>query len=172
MCHISQGLKLETYLRSIGFTYPAEPSKVPPAERVDILNGRIAALQKEIDKNEAEIRTHKNRREDLLYTIDYFTMRTEKYDVLGRLWQSPHVFLITGYIPAENAEALKTELTTTQEAYVELCDPSDADDVPVKLKTTSSLPRSRACWKATACRASMKSTQAASWRSSITFYSA
>lgn len=46
MCHISQGLKLETYLRSIGFTYPAEPSKVPPAERVDILNGRIAALQK------------------------------------------------------------------------------------------------------------------------------
>ena len=134
MCHISQGLKLETYLRSIGFTYPAEPSKVPPAERVDILNGRIAALQKEIDKNEAEIRTHKNRREDLLYTIDYFTMRTEKYDVLGRLWQSPHVFLITGYIPAENAEALKTELTTTQEAYVELCDPSDADDVPVKLK--------------------------------------
>ena len=134
MCHISQGLKLETYLRSIGFTYPAEPSKVPPAERVDILNGRIAALQKEIDENEAEIRTHKNRREDLLYTIDYFTMRTEKYDVLGRLWQSPHVFLITGYIPAENAEALKTELTTTQEAYVELCDPSDADDVPVKLK--------------------------------------
>ena len=134
MCHISQGLKLETYLRSIGFTYPAEPSKVPPAERVDILNGRIAALQKEIDENEAEIRTHKNRREDLLYTIDYFTMRTEKYDVLGRLWQSPHVFLITGYIPAENAEALKTELETTQEAYVELCDPSDADDVPVKLK--------------------------------------
>lgn len=134
MCHISQGLKLETYLRSIGFTYPAEPSKVPPAERVDILNGRIAALQKEIDENESEIRTHKNRREDLLYTIDYFTMRTEKYDVLGRLWQSPHVFLITGYIPAENAEALKTELTTTQEAYVELCDPSDEDDVPVKLK--------------------------------------
>ncbi len=34
-------------VRSIGFTYPAEPSKVPPAERVDILNGRIAALQKE-----------------------------------------------------------------------------------------------------------------------------
>ena len=32
-------------------------------------------------------------------------MRTEKYDVLGRLWQSPHVFLITGYIPAENASA-------------------------------------------------------------------
>ena len=134
MCHISQGLKLETYLRSIGFTYPAEPSKVPPAERVDILNRRIAALQKEIDENEAEIRTHKNRREDLLYTIDYFTMRTEQYDVLGRLWQSPHVFLITGYIPAENTEALKAELTTTQEAYVELCDPSDADDVPVKLK--------------------------------------
>ena len=80
---------------------------MPPAERVDILNGRIAALQKEIDKNEAEIRTHKNRREDLLYTIDYFTMRTEKYDVLGRLWQSPHVFLINGIHSGREREHLR-----------------------------------------------------------------
>ncbi|MDD7646143.1 MAG: V-type ATP synthase subunit I [Ruminococcus bromii] len=137
MCHISQGLKLETYLRSIGFTYPAEPSKTPPANRVQKLNGRIEALQAEIDGAEAEIRTFKDRREAILYTIDYFTMRTEKYDVLGRLWQSPHVFIITGYVPAENADALKEELETKLEAYVELSAPDENDDVPVKLKNNA-----------------------------------
>ena len=137
MCHISQGLKLETYLRSIGFTYPAEPSKTPPADRVQKLNGRIEALQAEIDGAEAEIRTFKDQREAILYTIDYFTMRTEKYDVLGRLWQSPHVFIITGYVPAENADALKEELETKLEAYVELSAPDENDDVPVKLKNNA-----------------------------------
>ncbi len=137
MCHISQGLKLETYLRSIGFTYPAEPSKTPPADRVQKLNGRIEALQVEIDGAEAEIRTFKDQREAILYTIDYFTMRTEKYDVLGRLWQSPHVFIITGYVPAENADALKEELETKLEAYVELSAPDENDDVPVKLKNNA-----------------------------------
>ncbi|MGN0478481.1 MAG: V-type ATP synthase subunit I, partial [Hominenteromicrobium sp.] len=137
MCHIAQGLKLETYLRSIGFTYPAEPSKTPPADRARKLNGRIEALQAEIDAAEAEIRTFKDQREAILYTIDYFTMRTEKYDVLGRLWQSPHVFIITGYVPAENADALKTELETKLEAYVELTVPDETDDVPVKLKNSA-----------------------------------
>ena len=137
MCHASYGLKLETYLRSIGFTYPAEPSKTPPAERVRILNGRIEKLQAEIDEAEAEIRTFKGQREAILYTIDYFTMRIEKYDVLGRLWQSPHVFIITGYVPAENADALKTELETKLEAYVELTTPEENDDVPVKLKNNA-----------------------------------
>lgn len=137
MCRTAQGLKLETYLRSIGFTYPAEPSKTPPRERVRILNGRIDKLQAEIDEAEAEIRTYKDLRESLLYTIDYFTMRTEKYDVLGRLWQSPHVFLITGYIPAENAAALEAELTAKLDAYVELETPGEDEDLPVKLKNNA-----------------------------------
>ena len=71
------------------------------------------------------------------YTIDYFSMRIEKYDVLGRLWQSPHVFVITGYIPAESAPALEKELTEKFEAYVELETPAEDEDVPVKLKNNA-----------------------------------
>lgn len=137
LCHASNGAKLETFLRSIGFTYPADRSKKPPQARMQDLNARIEKLRAEIDGAEAEIRTYAALRGAMQYTIDYFSMRIEKYDVLGRLWQSPHVFVITGYIPAESAPALEKELTEKFEVYVELETPAEDEDVPVKLKNNA-----------------------------------
>ena len=137
LCHASNGAKLEAFLRSIGFTYPADRSKKPPQARMQDLNARIEKLRAKIDGAEAEIRTYAALRGAMQYTIDYFSMRIEKYDVLGRLWQSPHVFVITGYIPAESAPALEKELTEKFEAYVELETPAEDEDVPVKLKNNA-----------------------------------
>ena len=137
LCHASNGAKLEAFLRSIGFTYPADRSKKPPQARMQDLNARIEKLRAEIDGAEAEIRTYAALRGAMQYTIDYFSMRIAKYDVLGRLWQSPHVFVITGYIPAESAPALEKELTEKFEAYVELETPAEDEDVPVKLKNNA-----------------------------------
>lgn len=137
LCHASNGAKLEAFLRSIGFTYPADRSKKPPQARMQDLNARIEKLRAEIDGAEAEIRTYAALRGAMQYTIDYFSMRIEKYDVLGRLWQSPHVFVITGYIPAESVPALEKELTEKFEAYVELETPAEDEDVPVKLKNNA-----------------------------------
>lgn len=137
LCHASNGAKLEAFLRSIGFTYPADRSKKPPQARMQDLNARIEKLRAEIDGAEAEIRTYAALRGAMQYTIDYFSMRIEKYDVLGRLWQSPHVFVITGYIPAESAPALEKELTEKFEAYIELETPAEDEDVPVKLKNNA-----------------------------------
>ncbi len=137
LCHASNGAKLEAFLRSIGFTYPADRSKKPPQARMQDLNARIEKLRAEIDGAETEIRTYAALRGAMQYTIDYFSMRIEKYDVLGRLWQSPHVFVITGYIPAESAPALEKELTEKFEAYVELETPAEDEDVPVKLKNNA-----------------------------------
>lgn len=137
LCHASNGAKLEAFLRSIGFTYPADRSKKPPQARMQDLNARIEKLRAEIDGAEAEIRTYAALRGAMQYTIDYFSMRIEKYDVLGRLWQSPHVFVISGYIPAESAPALEKELTEKFEAYVELETPAEDEDVPVKLKNNA-----------------------------------
>lgn len=137
LCHASNGAKLEAFLRSIGFTYPADRSKKPPQARMQDLNARIEKLRAEIDGAEAEIRTYAALRGAMQYTIDYFSMRIEKYDVLGRLWQSPHVFVITSYIPAESAPALEKELTEKFEAYVELETPAEDEDVPVKLKNNA-----------------------------------
>ena len=134
VCHAKYGMQVETALRGMGFTYPAAPSKVSPAEREKNLQERVKAEKEEIDAAKKEIISYAKKREDLLFTADYYTMRAEKYRVLGELWQSPHVVQITGYIPAENAPALEQELETTFHAYVEVETPDPEEDLPVKLK--------------------------------------
>ena len=134
VCHAKYGMQVETSLRAMGFTYPAAPSKISPAEREKDLQERIKAEQQEIDTAKEEILSYAGKRETLLFTADYYTMRAEKYRVLGELWQSPHVVQITGYIPAENAPALEQELENTFHAYVEVETPDPEEDLPVKLK--------------------------------------
>lgn len=134
VCHAKFGMKVESALRSMGFSYPAAPSKLPPAEKAEDLKQRIEAAKGDIDDAEKEIISYADRRSDILFTADYFTMRAEKYRVLGDLWQSPHVFQVTGYIPAEDSAALEHELEEKFNAYVELETPDENEDVPIKLK--------------------------------------
>ena len=47
-------------------------------------------------------------REDLYFLQDYDAMRIEKYDVIGQLLQSNNVFIVTGFIPKKDGEAIKT----------------------------------------------------------------
>lgn len=134
VCHAKHAVEVEGALRGMGFTYPAAPSKVAPAQRVEDLKGRIQASKKEIEKAKDEIRSFAGERESLLFTADYFTMRRDKYQVLGDLWQSPHVFYLTGFVPAKIAPRLQKELEEKYSAFVELEDPGEDEDLPVKLE--------------------------------------
>lgn len=134
ICHGKYGIKVESALRSLGLTYPSAPSKVPPRERVQILESRIEEAKKKIAEYEAEIAGYKDKRLEMLYTIDYYTMRIEKYEVLGRLWQSNNVFIITGYIPEEDIPPLQKELEEKFRCYSELESPGEDEEPPVKLK--------------------------------------
>ncbi len=134
VCLGKYGVKLEPALRGMGFTYPAAPSKTAPPERVKELKERIKAAQGEIDSAKQEIISYAEKREELLFTADYYTMRADKYQVLGELWQSRHVFYLTGYVPAARADGLKQALEQKYDALVELETPSPDEELPVKLK--------------------------------------
>ncbi len=134
VCLGKYGVKLEPALRGMGFTYPAAPSKTAPPERVKELKERIKAAQGEIDSAKQEIMSYAEKREELLFTADYYTMRADKYQVLGELWQSRHVFYLTGYVPAARADGLKQALEQKYDALVELETPSPGEELPVKLK--------------------------------------
>ncbi len=128
------GIKVEAALRGMGFTYPAAPSKKPPAERLEDLKGRIKAAQAEIDSAEKEIASYAGKRRELLFTSDYYSMRASKYQVLGDLWQSPHVFYLSGYVDAAAAPWLQQELEEKYQAFVEVETPGPEEDLPIKLK--------------------------------------
>ena len=134
MCKKSEGEAMETAIRSLGFSYPQNPSKVPPKKRQEILQERVEKAEAIIRKDEEEILSYQDQTDRLRFLADYYTMRTDKYAVLGRLAQSPHTFLVTGYVVKEEAPALQKELEENYQAFVELSDPGKKEDVPVKLK--------------------------------------
>lgn len=134
VCLGKYGIKLEAALRGMGFTYPAAPSKTAPPERVKELRERIKKAEEEIESAKQEIMSYAEKREELLFTADYYTMRADKYQVLGELWQSRHVFYLTGYIDASEADGLKQALEQKYDALVELETPSEDEELPIKLK--------------------------------------
>ena len=75
-----------------------------------------------------------DQRRDLLLASDYYSVRAEKYEVLGNLWQSPHVFFLTGYVTAEDAPQLLEELETKFTLWAKPLYPGPEEKPPVKLK--------------------------------------
>lgn len=137
MCHIKYGMQMESCLRSLGFTYPASPSKEPPAQRIELLRKQIEAEKREMETARQEIIAQADKRLQFHYTADYFTMRADKYRVLGELLQSSHLFVVTGYIPEQDALTLQRELEEKFQVFVELETPDEEEEVPVKLKNNS-----------------------------------
>ena len=54
--------------------------------------------------------------------------------IRDRLWQSPHVFYLTGYLPAAESNALIEELQGRFTLLAETADPGPQEDPPVKLE--------------------------------------
>lgn len=134
LCHKDGAAQVEEALRSIGFAQPSNPTKHSPAQRKQELDERIAEAQDEIDQAEKKILALADQRADIQFAIDYFTMRSEKYEVISELVQSKRTFVLTGYILAKKADALKAELEKRFDLAVELADCDPAVDPPIMLQ--------------------------------------
>ncbi len=137
LCLSEESPAVETALRSMGFSWPPNPSKKPPSQRKIQLEGWIQEQKGKLASILTEISGYADRRDDLCFLYDYYAMRIEKYQVLSMLRQSRRTFIITGYIPAENAPALEQELQQTFTVFTETEEPGSKEDVPIALKNNS-----------------------------------
>lgn len=120
-------------LRRIGFEYPSYQSPVTPKKREKEINKHIANRDGRILEAQQNIKALADYYPKLEFLEDYFVMKAERYAVFDDISSSNNTFVMTGYIAAEDAPALKRCLEERFEAEVELED-SDTDDTPVKLK--------------------------------------
>ena len=134
LCHRAWGDQVEAALRGLGFSYPQGTGDLSPAQALEELEGEEKALKERAASLEEEVRRRAGQREKFLLAADYYRARGEKYHVLGELWQSPHAFCVTGYVPADRAEALERELESRFSAFVRLEDPGPEEDTPVQLR--------------------------------------
>ena len=121
-------------LGSLGFARPAVTGRQPAAEMIRQYDERIAACEKEIAEAKKEMATCAGFRHALQFTIDHYTMRSEKYDMIGRLVQSGRLFILTGWVPEKNAAGLMQDIESEFDAAVETEAPPQGEEPPVLLK--------------------------------------
>lgn len=136
VCEKSKESQVSDKLKSIGFSYPAVSCEVAPSEQIKLYEKKIEYYKEAVIKNIDEIKSFADKREDIKLFFDYQTMRMEKYNVIGRLLQSDHVFILTGYIPAKCVQTVETFLNNYN-AAVEITDTTEEDDVPVLLSNNA-----------------------------------
>ena len=85
-----------------------------------------------------QLRALAGERAQIRFVADYYTMRAEKYGVLGGLLQSKHVFFVNGYIPAKYAEKCKAQLEEKYSCQVEIEEvPEDEKELQEKEAVTA-----------------------------------
>ena len=134
VCIRSEAARLEEALRTTGFARPALSTRREPAAVKKELEQEIADLQGEIKQIEEKIISYAPKREELEILSDYYRMRAQKYEVLGDLPQSRETFVLSGYIPARQAQALKDHLTEKFDLVVDIEDLKEEEEPPILLK--------------------------------------
>lgn len=116
--------QMEDALRKNGFARPSVQSSLTPSAYDEKLRKKYEESLSEEQALLSELASLSTERGRLRFLSDYYTMRADKYRVLGQLLQSRHVFFITGYIPKQNAARLKSHL---EDAY---CCTAELEDIP------------------------------------------
>lgn len=124
--------KCEAILREIGFSRPKTSYHGIPSEEIESQEKLIEKLDDEIADTENEIISYADSRDDIKFMTDYYAMRAEKYNVLSKLSQRNHVFVISGYVPKNLANDLSASLEHNYSVAVEVMDAED--DAPILLK--------------------------------------
>ncbi len=136
VCTRQQREQVNTALKEMKFVKAPFTSEIP-AEQKRELEEELAKVKARIKEIEEAITAMASEREYLKFALDYYTMRAEKYQVLGGLAQSPKTFAITGYVPADKAQQLKDLLESSYTLAVELSDPGADEDTPVLLENNA-----------------------------------
>ncbi len=129
--------QVEGALRAMGFTLPAISCKGTAAEQKVLLEQALRDAYRSIEDAKEQIVALAEKRDTIQLTVDYYTMRAEKYRALGHLLQSRRTFFLSGYIPAPYAGALQKELEGRFDVAVSLEEPGEDEDVPVLLKNNN-----------------------------------
>ena len=134
LCHRECAEQVFEALRSIGFSYPSDPTKHPPKVRYERLKKENERLKEKTENAVSEIKSLAGRRSDIEFVSDYFSVRRDKYKALGMVAAGNSMVIISGYIPANRADKLTKDLDEKFDAAWSLTDPAEDADVPVLLQ--------------------------------------
>ncbi|MDD2363135.1 MAG: V-type ATP synthase subunit I [Oscillospiraceae bacterium] len=134
LCHKDYKDECSKSLRELGFALPSVITGKPPAQVIQEYEQKAQQLEDEIVRLTADIIDKADQRQQLLFTLDYLSMRADKYRALENLALTNSTMIINGYIPAEKADALANELQNKYIASVTVSQPTRDEEPPVAFK--------------------------------------
>ena len=137
ICGEKDAAVMEEGLRTMGFARPSQIGSLVPAQRQEQLRKKRDALIQKNEEIASEIASYAEIRRDLELAADYYRVRLAKYEVLGGLIQSKSTFLVTGYVPKQDAEALVKKLEERFTLAAELTEVDSEDEAPILLKNNT-----------------------------------
>lgn len=136
ICEKRHEQEMREALRRMNFAKPPLTS-ADPQEAAKDLEKQLKDLHGRAEEADRKIKAYAGHRDDIRFVSDYYTMRADKYDVISSLAQSRLVFLVEGYVPAEDSGRLKELMTARFDLIYEADEPDDPDDIPIKLKNNA-----------------------------------
>ena len=134
ICMKDDARNVENALRSIGFARPVQNVDIVPYEYKLICQEELEETKEVIESLKQEILDYEGERKNLRMISDYYRMRADRYQVLGQIPQTKNTFLISGYVPEEDAKRIAEEMTRFYDAVVEIEGISEEEEAPVLLK--------------------------------------
>ena len=134
--------QVERALRELSFNRPPIITSHIPNISTKKREDAIVSIQKEIENIKQKLEKCAERREEIQEIVDYYTIRADKYRVVGSILQSKHTFFITGFIPQKEIADLQTTLESKFTIVMDVEEPDEKEDVPELLsnsKTTGAV---------------------------------
>ena len=132
-CEKDQKNTLFEALRGIGFIAVEGLCRGVPEQAVKVFQEEIQKLDEQIEKAAEKIVKLADHRREIEFVSDYFSMRADKYEILGGLSQTKNTFFISGYIQERHAEKFAKVMQSKYDVVIEF-EEAKGDDVPVALK--------------------------------------
>ena len=135
LCKNEDKDQIEIFLKSLGFSYPTQRTKKSPREKYDKLNKKIEFLKDSIEQKESIIKSYIGAKNALKFICDYFSMSSQKYEIIERLSHSKNLFILEGYVPKSISKKLENFLLSKFEVAIDFFDIEDGE-APVFLKNS------------------------------------
>ncbi|NLN05243.1 MAG: V-type ATP synthase subunit I [Clostridiaceae bacterium] len=137
LCHKDATALVEKTLRQLEF-YPFEYScSVLPVERLKEIENQKKDLEKSIEEKTSLLKKHAQKLDDIELVIDYLSIRKDKYEEIKKLANTPHVVVISAYIPGKEIERCTNLIYARFNTCFDIYDPEEDEDVPVLLENNS-----------------------------------
>ena len=127
---------VEKALRQLGFARPPVMAHHVPEVSIKNRENRIDKTNIEVEELKADICREADMRDEIKKISDYYTVRADKYRIVGSVLQSKHTFFVSGYIPQKEIEALRKVLEKNFTVAFDVEEPKKGEDVPVLLKNS------------------------------------